>query len=257
MNRPLILATNDDGIDARGIHSLIEAIAPLGDVVVVAPDGPRSAQSSAITVNTPLRIWKHYEKDGLVMYRCNGTPTDCVKIGLYKVLDRRPDVVVAGINHGSNTSISSIYSGTMGAVIEGCIEGVPSIGFSLCDYDPRADFTEAVRYAAIITQKVLDEGLPKDICLNVNVPPVEHVKGLKVCRQCYGRWKERFVVREDPAGNNYYWLTGDFFDLEMDAEDTDEAVMRNSYVSVVPCRVDLTDYDSINKLKSWNYEETR
>ena len=179
-NKPLILITNDDGIEARGIHSLVEAVQHLGEVVVMAPDGPRSAQSSAITMNTPLRIWKHFEKDGLKMYRCNGTPTDCVKIAVYNILDRKPDIILAGINHGDNTSISVIYSGTMGAVLEGCVEGVPSVGFSLCTHDPRADFSEAMKYASIITEKVLREGLPKDVCLNVNFPVGVKLKGYKV-----------------------------------------------------------------------------
>ena len=252
--KPLILVTNDDGINARGINALVEAVCPLGDVVVVAPDGPRSAQSNASTVNTPLRIWKHFEKDGLSMFRCNGTPADCVKIGLYRVLDRKPDVVVSGINHGSNSSISVIYSGTMGAVFEACIEGIPAAGFSLCSFDPRADFTEAINYSAMITKKILDEGLPKDVCLNVNIPECGHIKGMKISRQCYGRWQERFVLREDPAGNNYFWLTGDFTDHEPDAEDTDEAVMRSGFVSVVPCRVDMTDYEAVKSLQSWNYD---
>lgn len=252
--KPLILVTNDDGIEARGIHSLVEAVCPLGDVVVVAPDGPRSAQSNAITVNTPLRIWKHFEKDGLVMYRCNGTPSDCVKIGLYRVLDRRPDLVVSGINHGTNSSISVIYSGTMGAVFEACIEGVPAVGFSLCSYDPRADFSAAVEYVARISKKVLEEGLPKDVCLNVNVPEGSEIKGMRVCRQCYGRWNEQFVLREDPAGNNYYWLTGDFHNLEPSSPDTDEAVMAEGYVSVVPCRVDMTDYAALEALQKWNHD---
>ncbi len=253
--KPLILITNDDGINARGINALVEAASPLGDVVVVAPDGPRSAQSNAITVNTPLRFWKHFEKDGLVMYRCNGTPADCVKLGLYRILDRKPDVVLSGINHGSNSSISVIYSGTMGSVFEACIEGVPAAGFSLCTYDPRADFTQAINYAALITKKILSEGLPKDVCLNVNIPETENIKGMKICRQCDGRWQERFVLREDPAGNNYYWLTGDFVDREPDATDTDEAVMRAGYVSVVPCKVDMTDYSALKTLASWNYEQ--
>lgn len=254
--KPLILITNDDGIEARGIHSLVEAVQHLGEVVVMAPDGPRSAQSSAITMNTPLRIWKHFEKDGLKMYRCNGTPTDCVKIAVYNILDRKPDIILAGINHGDNTSISVIYSGTMGAVLEGCVEGVPSVGFSLCTHDPRADFSEAMKYASIITEKVLHEGLPKDVCLNVNFPVGVKLKGYKVVRQANARWQERYVVREDPNNNTYYWLTGELHNNEPEAEDTDEFVVRNGYASVVPCHVDMTHYATVEQLKSWDYEET-
>jgi 5'-nucleotidase len=254
MKRPLILITNDDGIEARGIHSLVDAVRHLGDVVVVAPDGPRSAQSSAITVNTHLRFWKHQEKDGLVMYRCNGTPCDCVKLALYTILDRQPDIILAGINHGTNAAINVLYSGTMGAVFEGCTEGIPAVGFSLDSHDPRADFSEAVKYAVAITQKVLTEGLPKDICLNVNIPLGENLKGMRVCRQCYGRWNERFVCRQDPGGNNYYWLTGEFINLEPDATDTDQYAMDHGYVAIVPCQVDFTHYSSVQQLSHWNEE---
>ncbi len=254
-NTPLILVTNDDGVEARGIHSLIEAVSPLGDVVVVAPDGPRSAQSNAITVNSPLRFWKHLEKDGLTVYRCNGTTTDCVKLALCNILDRMPDIIVSGINHGSNSSASVMYSGTMGGVFEGCRAGIPSIGFSLCNYDPRADFTVAMKYAYMLTETVLVEGLPKNTCLNVNVPPLEEVKGYKLCRQADGYWHEKFVKREDPYGNNYYWLTGNYVNNEPQATDTDEAMMAQGYVSVVPCKIDLTDYEALKELEKWNYEE--
>lgn len=252
--RPLILVSNDDGVEAKGIRALVDAIKPLGDIIVVAPDGPRSAQSNAITVSTPLRVWKRSEESGAIFYRCNGTPSDCVKLALHEILDRKPDLVVAGINHGTNTSISVIYSGTMGAVIEGCVESVPSVGFSLCDHSAEADFSVAQVYANRICKKVLDEGLPKDTCINVNVPKLEDVKGMKVCRQADGRWNEEFVPRKDPYGGKYFWLTGSFFNREPEATDTDEAVLKAGYVSIVPCKVDLTDYDALETLKSWSDE---
>lgn len=254
MKRPLILVTNDDGVEARGIQCLIEAVCPLGEVVVVAPDGPRSAQSNAITVNSPLRFWKHLEKDGLTVYRCNGTPTDCVKIALCHILEQKPDLLVSGINHGSNSSASVMYSGTMGAAFEGCRAGIPSLAFSLCDFDPRADFTFAMEFATMLSGKVLKESLPNGVCLNVNVPAVKNIKGLRLCRQADAKWTERFVQREDPAGNNYYWLTGFLENKEPNADDTDEAALEQGYVSVVPCKVDLTDYHALSNLKKWNYE---
>ncbi|MCQ2336719.1 MAG: 5'/3'-nucleotidase SurE [Paludibacteraceae bacterium] len=246
-----ILVTNDDGITARGINALVDAIKDSYRVVVVAPDGPRSAQSKAITVTTPLRYWKQYTNGNLVMYRCNGTPCDCVKIGLYSIMDTKPDLLVSGINHGTNTSVNVIYSGTMGAALEGCVEGLPSIGLSLCSYDQNADLTEAVKFSKKLIEMVLNDGLPQGVCLNVNFP-VGAIKGLKVVRQSRGRWRERFVERDDPAHNKYYWLTGDFNNLEPDATDTDEYAISQGYGSIVPCHVDLTHYDSINKLSNLN-----
>lgn len=247
-----ILVTNDDGITAKGLNCLVEAIKDLGNIVVVAPDGPRSAQSKAITVTTPLRYWKQYTNGNVVMYRCNGTPCDCVKIGMYSILKEKPDLLIAGINHGTNSSVNVIYSGTMGAALEGCVEGLPSIGLSLCSYDANADFTEAIRISKIIIENVLKHGLPDGVCLNVNVPDVKNVKGIKVVRQSRGRWHERFVEGVDPAGHNYYWLTGEFHNFEPEAEDTDEGALHAGYCSVVPCHIDLTHYSSIEEIKGWN-----
>lgn len=246
-----ILVTNDDGITARGINALVDAIKDSYKVVVVAPDGPRSAQSKAITVTTPLRYWKQYTSGNLVMYRCNGTPCDCVKIGLYSIMDTKPDLLVSGINHGTNTSVNVIYSGTMGAALEGCVEGLPSIGLSLCSYDQNADLTEAVKFSKKLIEMVLSNGLPQGVCLNVNFP-VGTIKGLKVVRQSRGRWCERFVERDDPAHNKYYWLTGEFNNLEPDATDTDESAIAQGYGAIVPCHIDLTHYDSIKKLSNLN-----
>lgn len=249
--RPLILVTNDDGVTARGINSLIESVAPLGDVVVVAPDGPRSAQSSALTITQPLRVKKLQEENGITVYQCSGTPADCVKLAINQLLDRRPDVVVSGINHGTNSSISVIYSGTMGAAMEGCVAGIPSIGFSLNDFDPRANFGESMKFATIITQKVLKEGLPQSVCLNVNFPNTNKIKGIKICRQSDGTWSEEFLKRQDPAGRNYYWLSGNFINAEQMSDDTDEWAMEQGYAAIVPVKIDMTAYEFINDLKTW------
>lgn len=252
---PLILISNDDGISAKGIQSLIESMRPLGSVIVVAPDSPRSAQSSALTVTTPLRVKKIHEEEGLLQYICNGTPSDCVKLALNQLCPKKPDVVVAGINHGTNSSISVIYSGTMGATIEGCVNGIPSIGFSLCNFDPRADFSTAMIYAQKITKKIIQEGLPKGICLNVNIPDLKTIKGIKVCRQSEGYWSEEFIKREDPYGKHYYWLTGEFINAEKLNDDTDEWALENGYISMVPVKVDMTAYEYINDLKKLDYEQ--
>ncbi|MDR1679967.1 MAG: 5'/3'-nucleotidase SurE [Prevotellaceae bacterium] len=254
--KPLILVTNDDGVNARGIRALIESMRPLGDVLVVAPDGPRSAQSSALTVTTPLRVKKLEEEDGLVVYQCNGTPADSVKLAINRIAHRRPDLVVSGINHGTNSSISVIYSGTMGAAMEGCVSDIPSIGFSLCSYDPNADFTQAMQYATKIAQKTLNQGLPRAVCLNVNIPVVPYIKGIKICRQSDGYWSEEFLRREDPSGRSYYWLTGQFINAEPVSDDTDEWALEHDFVSIVPVKVDMTAYEYLKLFSSWE-EKTK
>ena len=254
MKKPLIFITNDDSVYAKGIQSLIECLRPLGDILVVAPDNPRSAQSSALTVASPLRLSKIEEEDGLQIYRCNGTPTDCVKLAMSQLVARKPDLLVSGINHGTNASVSIMYSGTMGAALEGCIAGIPSFGVSLCDYSPRADFLQSMKYTYIIAKNILQKGLPKGICLNVNVPAISDIKGVLVCRQAEGLWKEEFVKREDPNGKHYYWLTGYFHNAEPQSDDTDEWALAAGYVSVVPCKIDMTAHEFICDLKQWNYD---
>ena len=255
ISKPLILVTNDDGANAKGIQSLIDCLRSLGDIFVVAPDGPRSAQSSAITVNMPLRVEKTHEEEGLISYICNGTPADCVKLALHQLCSRKPDMVVSGINHGTNSSISIIYSGTMGAAIEGCVNGIPSIGFSLNSYDPRSNFNDAMEYAYKITKKTLAEGLPNNICLNVNIPDNQHtIQAVKICRQSEGHWIEDFMKRKDPFGKNYYWLTGEFINTEKQNDDTDEWALENGFVSIVPIKVDMTAYEYMDELKKIDYE---
>ncbi len=249
--RPLILITNDDGVQSKGIQVLVEAVRSIGDVVVVAPDSVRSGMSSAITSILPLRVALLKQEEGLAVYACTGTPVDCVKLAFNEILDRTPDLVISGINHGSNSSICVVYSGTMGAAMEGCIFGVPSIGLSLTNHSPHADFTDAVKYAEIIIDRVLKEGLPKGVCLNVNVPNTDNIKGVKICTQATGRWTAEFMKSQDGLGKDVYWLTGEFDNFDPTDEGTDEWALSNAYVSIVPVKIDMTDYQTLNQLKHW------
>lgn len=252
MNKPLVLITNDDGHDAHGIETLTRLMMEIGDVVVVAPDGPRSAQSNALTVTHPVRFRKAEEKEGLVRYICTGTPTDCVKLALNEIVERKPDLVVAGINHGSNSAINVIYSGTMGAVLEGCENGILSIGFSICDYSYDADFSYFEPFVLQITRAAIQNGLPHATCLNVNAP-CGKISGIKVARQCDGRWVKEFAKRTDPHGRAYYWLTGNFESHEPESEDTDEWAIEHGYVSIVPTKIDLTAHEAIATIKGWEF----
>jgi len=244
--KPLILVSNDDGITAKGIRTLIEVMQEIGEVLVVAPNSPQSGMGHAITIHSPLKI---YSSDifgqGVQAYECSGTPADCVKLAKFHVLkdERLPDLVVSGINHGSNTSISILYSGTMSAAIEGAIEGLPAIGFSLCEYDKDSDFSHVKEYVKKITLQVLETGLPKGTALNVNFPAKsdQAIKGIRICRQAKARWQEVFDERTDPYGRKYLWLSGSFINEDKGA-DTDEWAITNNYVSVVPCIFDLTSY---------------
>ncbi|MFN8887447.1 MAG: 5'/3'-nucleotidase SurE [Cyclobacteriaceae bacterium] len=256
MARPLILVSNDDGITSRGIFNLVSVMKELGDVLVVAPDGPQSGMGHAITVGDTLRLNESFIFEGVRAYECSGTPADCIKMARHFVLknDRQPDVVVSGINHGSNTSISVLYSGTMSAAIEGAIEGVPAIGFSLCDYSHKADFSHTGEVVKKIVQQVLDNGLPKGVALNVNIPAKrnEPLKGIRVCRQANAKWVEEFDQRFDPYGRSYFWMTGNFVNFDK-AEDNDEWAIANNYVSVGPCQFDLTAHQAIAVLnEDWD-----
>jgi 5'-nucleotidase len=248
MSKPLILVINDDGITSRGILNLINVMKEIGEVLVVAPDGPQSGMGHAITVGDTLRLEESVLFEGVKAYECSGTPADCVKIARHFVLkdQRQPDVVVSGINHGSNTSISVLYSGTMSAAIEAAIEGTPAIGFSLCDFSHDADFSHTHEYIRKITLQVLKKGLPKGTALNVNFPPKrnENLKGIRVCRQANAKWVEEFDQRFDPNGRRYFWMLGNFVNFDK-GEDNDEWAIANNYVSVVPCQFDLTAYASI------------
>lgn len=252
MKTPLILITNDDGADAKGIEVLTRLMCEIGDVVVMAPDGARSAQSNALTVTQPIRFKKIEETVGLVRYSCTGTPTDCVKLALNEIVDRKPDLLVSGINHGSNAAINVIYSGTMGAVLEGCENGILSIGFSLCNHSLDADFTIFESYITQITKLALQNGLPHGTCLNVNAP-MGAIAGIRVSRQCDGKWTKEFAKRTDPQGRAYFWLTGHFENHEPHAAETDEWALSQGYVSVVPTKIDMTAYQAMDEIRGWEF----
>ncbi len=255
MSKPLILITNDDSIHAPGLRNLIRFMLPLGEVVVVAPDKPQSGMGHAITITHPLYLQKLRTDASLVEYSCSGTPVDCVKIAIDKVLPRKPDLLVSGINHGSNSSINVIYSGTLSAALEGVMEGVPSIGFSLLDYSYDADFSPCEPYVQALARRVLHDGLPARTGLNVNFPSAlaQGFAGVKICRQAMASWKESFDQRKDPHGKDYYWLTGVFENHDM-GEDTDEYALARNYVSVVPVHYDFTAHHAIEQLKKWKLD---
>jgi len=247
----LILLTNDDGLYAAGLRTLLEIMEEFGKVVMISTMESQSGMSQALTVKTPLRVKLLDENEKHRIYACNGTPTDSIKIAINQLLERTPDFVVAGINHGANASVSVLYSGTMAAAIEGCLYGISSVGFSLNNFSPTADFNACKTYIRFIMDKLAAEPLPEGICLNVNIPAAEekNIKGIKICRQSKGNWKEEFEKRKDPMGKTYYWLTGYFQNHEPEAEDTDEWALANNYVSVVPVCVDMTAHWYIDKLK--------
>ena len=253
MKDRLIFITNDDGFDSLGIKSVIDVAKEFGRVVVIAPETMQSGQSHAITMFSPLSLRCVSKSEGVEIYACNGTPVDCVKMAFdHVLLDQKVDLVISGINHGSNSAINVLYSGTMGAAIEGSFYGCPTIGFSLLDHDENADFTTSKHYCSEIITSVLGGDVDLPMCLNVNIPKgeLETIKGVKVCRQCKGFWRERFVCRQDPRGQDYFWLTGEFFNEEPLAEDTDNWALYNNYVSVVPIKVDLTDYSKMSSLQN-------
>ena len=255
--KPLILVTNDDGITAPGLRTLIEVMNEIGDVVVVAPDSPQSAMGHAITINSTLFVEAiNIDNGPQKEYSCSGTPADCVKLAKNEILNRLPDLCVSGINHGSNSSINVIYSGTMSAAIEAGIENIPAIGFSLLDYSWSANFEATKSYVKTIAQNVLDHGLPKGVVLNVNFPNLKkkHIKGVKICRQAKATWKEEFDKRKSPQGKDYYWLTGKFVNLDK-GEDTDEWALENNYISVVPVQADLTAHHTIQDLNTWGLND--
>lgn len=256
IEKPLILVTNDDGITAPGIRALISVMQSIGDVVVVAPDKPQSAMGHAITINNVLHLNKISDDNAQVLeFSCSGTPADCVKLGVNEVLHRKPDLCVSGINHGSNSAINVIYSGTMSAALEAGIEGIPAIGFSFLDYDWNADFEVTKPFVKQITLEVLKNGLPKGVVLNVNLPKlaVADIKGVKVCRQANAFWVENFDKRKTPFGKDYYWLTGTFENHDK-GTDTDEWALANGFVSVVPVQFDLTAHHAIAVLNDWNLD---
>jgi len=253
MKKPLILVTNDDGITAPGIRTLISIMKEIGQVIVVAPDSPQSAMGHAITVNNTLFLEQvHIDKSDVKEFACSGTPVDCVKIAIDQIIKAKPDICVSGINHGFNSASNVIYSGTMSAAVEAGMSGIPAIGFSLGDFSWNADFEPIKKFVKQITQEALKHGLPEGVVLNVNFPKLEEkeLKGIKVCRQANATWVEKFDERTNPHGKKYYWLTGTFVNHDK-GEDTDEWALANGYISVVPVQYDLTAYHAMQQLNTW------
>lgn len=258
MHKPTILVTNDDSISAPGLRVLIKVMREIGKVIVVAPDRPRSGQGHAITVADPLRVRLLDEEENYREFSCTGTPVDCVKLGVKVVMREKPDLVVSGINHGSNASINVVYSGTMAAVFEAAIDGIPAIGYSLNDYSSKAKFEHVEEYVEQIARDVLENGLPKGVCLNVNFPKIrkeEKIKGLQVCRQAMGSWAEEFDERKDPRGRNYYWITGVFSNPDHRAG-TDTWALEHNFAAVVPMKFDFTDHDTLDKIGSMSFAKS-
>lgn len=245
MEKPLILVSNDDGYAAKGVHELIDILVKFGEVVAVCPDGPRSGQSMAITMNEPIRYIELPDYNGAKMYSVTGTPVDCVKLAMHQILPRKADLVVAGINHGSNAAINVLYSGTMGAATEGCAFGIPAIGFSLTDHSPSADFTPCKRAVDVIVENVLRYGLPEGVCLNVNIPNIDQApKEMRHVRACRGNWNDEYKEYTDPFGRKFYWITGKFVNAEPENEQTDEWCLAHNIVSVVPTIIDRSSTET-------------
>lgn len=252
--KPTILVVNDDGITAPGIKVLLQTMQEIGHVIVVAPDSPQSGMGHAITIGKPLRLDKVDLYEGVEMYKCSGTPVDCVKLAVNVIFKgKKPDLCVSGINHGLNNSINVLYSGTMSAAVEGAIESIPSIGFSLDDFTQEADFSAAKKYIKQIAQQVLNHGLPQATLLNVNFPNTKALKGIKICRQANAKWAEEFDERLDPQKRKYYWLTG-VFQVNDLGEDTDVWALAHDYVSVVPVQFDMTAHQAISTLNNWKFD---
>lgn len=247
--KPLILISNDDGYHAKGINSLIDMLRDIADIIVCAPESARSGFATAFSATVPLRLKLRRDEEGMQMWSCNGTPVDCVKLALQELcVDRLPDMILGGINHGDNASVNVHYSGTMGVTIEGCMKYIPSIGFSLCDFASDADFEPLRPYVRQIVQKVLAEGLPKGVCLNVNFPKLKEFKGVRMCRMAMGTWYNECAKMRHPHGYDYYWMTGAYRNDEPEQEDTDNWALTHGYISITPTRIDVTDYDL---MRSW------
>ena len=253
--KPFILISNDDGVDAKGLATLIDIAKQFGRVMVVSQNKGESGMSHAITLTEPIYINKIKEEKDLIIYAINGTPVDCVKIAFNQLINEKPDLLLSGINHGSNASISLIYSGTLGAAREGALQGVPSVGFSLLNHSKDADFSMVKEFIPRIITQVLKNGIQEQTFLNVNFPDIatKEVKGIKICRQTKGVWKEEYDKRINPMGKEYYWLTGAFDNFEPNAKDTDEWALSNNYIAIVPVQIDTTSYQEFKKLQNWDF----
>ena len=252
IKRPLLLISNDDGYQAKGINCLIEMLSDYGDIIVCAPESACSGFSCAFSATTPLRLRLREKRTGVEVWSCNGTPVDCVKMALAEIVPRKPDMVIGGINHGDNASVNVHYSGTMGVTIEGCMKYIPSVAFSLCDHQEDADFEPLRPLIRQITERVLREGLPMGVCLNVNFPLVEKYKGVRVCRMAKGTWENEVTQCRHPRGYDYWWMVGHYKNDEPDAEDTDNWALSHGYVAITPTQVDVTAYSAMEKIKAWD-----
>ena len=250
--RPLLLISNDDGYDAKGIRVLVEMLSDMGDIIVCAPESARSGYSCAFSATEPLRLCLREQHESLEIWSCNGTPVDCVKMALAEIVPRKPDMVIGGINHGDNASVNVHYSGTMGVTLEGCMKYISSVAFSLCDHRTDADFSPLRPLVREITKRILREPLPEGVCLNVNFPLVDHYQGVRVCRMAKGTWGGEVEKRHHPRGYDYWWMVGYYTNDEPDAEDTDNWALTHGYVAITPTQIDVTAYEAINLVKSWN-----
>ena len=252
IKKPLILISNDDGFQAKGINVLIDTLRDIADLLVCAPDSGRSGYGCAFSVFNPLHLKLRRKEKGLEVWSCDGTPVDCVKLALDQLCTKRkPDMVIGGINHGDNASVNTHYSGTMGVAMEGAMKYIPSVAFSLCDHAEDADFDLLLPYIRHITQKVLEEGLPEGVCLNVNFPVAKKFKGVKVCRMAKGTWGNECVRSIHPRGSEYFWMVGSYVNDEPKAKDTDNWALTHGYVAITPTRVDVTAYETMEKIKQW------
>ena len=252
IKRPLLLISNDDGYQAKGINSLIEMLADYGDIIVCVPESACSGMACAFSATTPLRLRLREKREGVEIWSCNGTPVDCVKMALAEIVPRKPDMVIGGINHGDNASVNVHYSGTMGVTLEGCMKYIPSVAFSLCDHQEDADFEPLRPLIRQITAKVLEEGLPQGVCLNVNFPLEPTYKGVKICRMAKGTWGNEVVKCHHLRGYDYWWMVGSYTNDEPDAEDTDNWALTHGYVAVTPTQIDVTAYSVLERIRSWN-----
>lgn len=258
IKRPLLLISNDDGYQAKGIRQLVEMISDFGDIIVCAPDSARSGFSCAFSVTTPLTLTLQEKREGVEIWSCNGTPTDCVKMALAEICPRKPDMVIGGINHGDNASVNAHYSGTMGVTLEGCMKYIPSVAFSLCDHRADADFEPLRPLVREITGRVLEDGLPQGVCLNINFPlgdpdnPLKTYKGVRVCRMAKGTWGSEVTKCRHPRGFDYWWMVGSYTNDEPEAEDTDNWALTHGYVAITPTRIDVTAYEAMEKIREWN-----
>ena len=248
-SRPLILISNDDGYHAKGINCLIEWVRNFGDVIVCAPERARSGFACAFSATTPLTLKQRRKQDGVEVWSCNGTPVDCVKMALAELCPRKPDLVIGGINHGDNASVNIHYSGTMGITMEGCMKYIPSVAFSLCDYRDDADFEPMRPYVCQMVQRVLKEGLPLGVCLNINFPLRVQFKGIKVCRMAKGTWGNEVTRCHHPRGYDYWWMVGTYTNDEPDAEDTDNWALNHGFIAITPRQIDVTAYEMLAKMK--------